>query len=196
MNDDYQYSEEDARQFYIRREILRAIASHTCSEIYNIKITTFSSLLYICDELQNWDRKDWHSLYSAHELNISGIEIDEFNEAKISYIERIQIGSKADIKKFLCDLFLKQYDRYKKKFRDGQDTVSREFDIIDTIKVVKNVPGTSKPEATIVISIRGNNKSDNFTISYNNHFKDEDKVQAVDISSSVFKHEFEIKNIS
>lgn len=190
LNDDYQYSEEDARQFYIRREILRAIASHTCPEIYNIKITTFSSLLYICDELQNWDRKDWHSLYSAQELNKSGVEIDKFNEKTISYIERIQIGSKADIKKFLCDLFLKQYDKYKKKFRDGQDTASREFDIIDTIIVEKNVEGTSKPEAKIVISIRGNSLSDSFSIKYNEHYKAEDKIKDADIASSVFKHEF------
>lgn len=32
LNDDYIYKKEDARQFYIRREILRAIAAHTCPD--------------------------------------------------------------------------------------------------------------------------------------------------------------------
>lgn len=49
LNDDYIYKNEDARQFYIRREILRAIAAHTCPDAYNIHITTFPSLLFLCD---------------------------------------------------------------------------------------------------------------------------------------------------
>lgn len=194
LNDDYQYSMEDARQFYIRREILRAIASHTCSEIYNIKVTTFSSLLYISDELQNWDRKDWHSLYSAQELKKSEVTINNFDEKSISYTEEIQIGPKADMKKFLCDLFMKQYDKYKKKFRDGQYTASREFDITDNIVVEKNVDGTSKPKAEITISIRGNSSSDSFSIKYNEHYQENDKIDESDIASSVFKHEFKIEN--
>lgn len=40
LNDDYIYKNEDARQFYIRREILRAIAAHTCPDAYNIHITS------------------------------------------------------------------------------------------------------------------------------------------------------------
>lgn len=48
--------QEDARQFQIRREILRAIASHTCTEIYHLKVNTPSFLLILCDELQEWGR--------------------------------------------------------------------------------------------------------------------------------------------
>jgi hypothetical protein len=47
---------EEARQFLIRREILRAIASHTCPEIYHLKFNTLSFLLYIVDEVQCWGR--------------------------------------------------------------------------------------------------------------------------------------------
>lgn len=47
---------EDARQFLIRREILRAIASHTCQEIYHLKFDTLSFLLYMADEIQCWGR--------------------------------------------------------------------------------------------------------------------------------------------
>ncbi len=47
---------EDARQFLIRREILRAIAAHTCPEIYHINFDTLSFLLFIVDEIQCWGR--------------------------------------------------------------------------------------------------------------------------------------------
>ena len=43
---------DDARQFLIRREILKAIASHTCQDIYHLKFDTLSFLLYMVDEIQ------------------------------------------------------------------------------------------------------------------------------------------------
>ena len=53
LNEDYRFDKEECRQFYIRREILRAIASHTCDDIYQMYMGSFSFLLRICDE----DRK-------------------------------------------------------------------------------------------------------------------------------------------
>lgn len=47
---------EDARQFLIRREILRAITSHSCEEVYYLAITNFAFLLTVCDEMQEWGR--------------------------------------------------------------------------------------------------------------------------------------------
>lgn len=47
---------EDLRQFYIRKEILRAICGHTCPKIYHIDLNTISFLLIFCDELQEWGR--------------------------------------------------------------------------------------------------------------------------------------------
>lgn len=47
---------EDARQFLIRREILRAIACHTCQDIYHLRFDTLSFLLYMVDEIQCWGR--------------------------------------------------------------------------------------------------------------------------------------------
>jgi hypothetical protein len=49
-------TKEDARQFLIRREILRAIAAHTCPDIYHLNFNTLSFLLYIVDEIQCWGR--------------------------------------------------------------------------------------------------------------------------------------------
>ena len=50
INEDYYFSEEDCRQFYIRREILRAIASHTCDDVYQLYMGSFSFLLRICND--------------------------------------------------------------------------------------------------------------------------------------------------
>jgi hypothetical protein len=48
--------EEDARQFVIRREILRAIAGHTCQDIYHLQFDSLAFLLYMIDEVQCWGR--------------------------------------------------------------------------------------------------------------------------------------------
>lgn len=47
---------EDARQFLIRREILRAIASHTCLDVYHLRFDTLPFVLYLVDEMQVWGR--------------------------------------------------------------------------------------------------------------------------------------------
>jgi hypothetical protein len=191
LNEDYKYKDEDARQFYIRREILRAIASHTCPDIYNVKVTTFSSLLYICDEMQNWGRKDWHELYSAQEFNKSGVTINEFNDKKITYTEDIMLGEKAEIKKFVYDLFNKQYGKYKEKFRDGQESKLRDFDIKNKIIVEKNVSSTKKPKVLILISILGNKQSDKFEVKYTNC--GDDTLQCEDVKDRLFGLEFRVK---
>jgi hypothetical protein len=49
-------TEEDARQFLIRREILRAIAFHTCQDVYHLRFDTLAFLLYVVDEVQCWGR--------------------------------------------------------------------------------------------------------------------------------------------
>ena len=53
---------EDARQFHIRREILRSIASHTCPEVYHLQINTLSFVLILCDELQGWGRPTFRDM--------------------------------------------------------------------------------------------------------------------------------------
>lgn len=55
-------SSEDARQFVIRREILRSIAAHTCPEIYHLRFDTLAFLLFIVDELQCWGRPTFEQL--------------------------------------------------------------------------------------------------------------------------------------
>lgn len=53
---------EDVRQFFIRKEILRSIAGHTCPKIYHIRLDTLAFLLILCDELQEWNRPRFDDL--------------------------------------------------------------------------------------------------------------------------------------
>ena len=41
INEDYTFDKEESRQFYIRREILRTIAAHTCHDVYHLDMLKF-----------------------------------------------------------------------------------------------------------------------------------------------------------
>jgi hypothetical protein len=75
---------EDIRQFFIRREILRAIAAHTCQDIYHLTFDNLSLLLYMVDEIQCWGRPTLEE--TQHEaINVSEgyAEVEKFDEKKI-----------------------------------------------------------------------------------------------------------------
>ena len=65
IEEDYYFSLEEARQFMLRREILRACASHTCSDIYILDPTSIDGLLFFVDEIQEWGRPAFRDLYSG-----------------------------------------------------------------------------------------------------------------------------------
>ena len=48
--------DDEAKQFLIRSNILRSIASHDCEEIYYLTLPQFPFLLTLFDEMQEWDR--------------------------------------------------------------------------------------------------------------------------------------------
>ena len=80
-------TEEDARQFLIRREILRAIASHTCPDIYHLTFNTLSFLLYMADEIQCWGRPTLTKLQEEPAGIMNGeVEVKEFSDTKIAII--------------------------------------------------------------------------------------------------------------
>jgi len=102
--------EEDARQFTIRREVLRAIATHTCSDIYHLRCDVLSFLLIVCDDMQEWDRPTFHQMrgltqrptevdlenYSASQVAVSvtypapqGMELVDFAKEKNGYVRSI-----------------------------------------------------------------------------------------------------------
>jgi len=131
LNEDYIFSEDDAKQFYIRRDILRAIAAHTCTDVYHVSITTFPSLLMICDELQEWGRKSWKDLYLGTSPESKGLQIESFDQENISVTEHVKLTNDDDdmepVVDSLARIYTKQYDLYRTIFRDGQATSQRTF---------------------------------------------------------------------
>ena len=72
-------NKEDLRQFFIRKEILRSIAGHTCPKIYHINLNTLSFLLILSDELQEWNRPNFNEFKYKIEGKEPTVEIKEFD---------------------------------------------------------------------------------------------------------------------
>lgn len=162
LNDDYEYKYEDARQFYIRREILRAMASHTCSDIYNIYLTTFSSILFICDELQEWGRKTWNELYSGLQSNAVTLSIAEFDPQSVSVKEEINMEQVEEEQIFIDNIkriWKRQYEHYKVIFRDGQYTQAREFNFKKDMEIKLKQDGTDANLLKIQYGLKAKEKN-------------------------------------
>ena len=136
INEDYFFNTEDRRQFYIRREILRAIASHTCTDVYHLFAESFAFLLIIVDDTQEWGRKNITELYTASGIEYEPGEIDISPPAKPrdgSF--RCKISERVIVKKRrgretvirLLKQIRNQALTYTEIFKDGQDTIKRNF---------------------------------------------------------------------
>lgn len=181
LNDDYVYSMEDARQFYIRREILRSIASHTCSDIYNIKNTTFSSLLFICDEMQEWGRKSWNDLYTNVNPDSVELSIKTFNCENIEYSENITVNNIKEeqlIMDNIIRLYQRQFDTYQLIFRDGQDSNSRAFDLKKTIYLKSEQDESENNNITVTYKLMAKGQNE-FEINLTDSKLDKKKVEKI-----------------
>jgi hypothetical protein len=160
---DYSNSIKDAKQFYIRREILRSIAVHTCSNVYHIKITTLPFLLILCDELQEWDRRTFMDFYSGKQ-NIDykmDLNLRKLKKEEVRICESLAFKKDPDYEELFnkyFDKYFNQYEKYKKIFRDGLDTKYREFSFTKEVKI-KN------KEIVFIIDI-SKDKGSNFIIEY------------------------------
>lgn len=139
INEDYMFYPEDQRQFYIRREILRAIASHTCNDIYQLYMTSFSFLLRICDDTQEWGRKNISELYvsQSQEYVLKDIDLyieDKKNAYKCTIAEEFTVSEKQDVITLVNRLREQSLD-YVTIFRDGQDTGLRNFSFIRKLSI-------------------------------------------------------------
>lgn len=146
INEDYVFDEEEARQFYIRREILRTIASHTCHDVYHLDMMNFSFLLIMVDDAQEWGRKRISELYVKKSSSYQFDSISPyFGGSNYDYGEYVDNGVSKAINKFVTKEkfsfpmdeidnlkgILKglwhQRERYLEIFRDGQDMAKRNF---------------------------------------------------------------------
>lgn len=144
INEDYTFDKEECRQFYIRREILRAIASHTCNDVYQLYMASFSFLLRICDDTQEWGRKNISELYvkSNQEYSIEDIDLSIDNDGKdhkCTIKEEITLTDDPNAVTTLFKRFREQSLVYVTIFRDGQDTVLRDFSFERKVTIKHNV---------------------------------------------------------
>ncbi len=131
----YITDQEEARQFIIRREILRAIASHTCPEIYHFKPNTFSFLLLFADELQSWGRPNFESMA----MNIDNdfeVRLHEFSDTIVSFnIRSKKTKDTKNLKKeSLMGYFLSKVEFFKKILRVAVDSSDRIFEFVFTLE--------------------------------------------------------------
>ncbi len=189
LNDDYTFKVEDARQFYIRREILRAMTSHTCPDAYNIHMYTFPSLLFMCDELQEWGRKTWNELYTGLKENSVELTINHFKKDSIEIIEKIDMINTKDVEMLLnniCRIFERQYSLYKTTFRDGQDTAKRDFDINKEMILNLETSGATENKIEIRYSLPKDDES-LFKVDLTN-YQDPDKELFKEKLENSLKH--------
>lgn len=179
----YVFDNEDARQFYLRRDILRAIASHTCDNIYHIDVSTFPMLLFVCDELQEWGRKTWKNMYRGIPNSAVKLSILSFNTKIIEYDEEIDMKNAVDNQLFdnIERIIKKQYILYLTTFRDGQYTARREFDFKKHIhiKVSEEYKSIESIDIDFSINHGSTNNCFDFTIKSSGDEDDKENITKV-----------------
>jgi hypothetical protein len=98
--------DEDLRQFFIRKEILRSIACHTCPKIYHLNLNTLSFLLILCDELQEWNRPKFDEMRYHSQGKEPVVELKEFEmkeKQNIHILFKYSIEFSESDRKYLID---------------------------------------------------------------------------------------------
>lgn len=187
-NEDYFFDPEDTRQFYIRREILRAISSHTCHDIYQLTAKNFSFLLILCDDAQEWGRKSISELYvnKSIEYEYEGLNIDLSNATiNVMFSEKFKnINKNEDVCSILKRFVSISLD-YNEIFRDGLDTSNRDFNF-EKKTIVESGNGNNKVTINLRLSITKEDSS-KIDISLESTNRNGENYKAiVDLMKTVF----------
>ncbi|MCK5290945.1 MAG: hypothetical protein KAR39_02890 [Thermoplasmata archaeon] len=137
--------ETDAFYFQIRREILRAIASHSCEEIYHLKVDNFHFLLMLLDDMQQWHRPIQEERINLPFTESNRLYLDEFGTDKIRFtilldlpregvVNQVIENPKEHLDRKLVGLFLRAIEKYNKTLRSGIGGKYRLFDFGFTIR--------------------------------------------------------------
>lgn len=162
LNEDYMFDYEDSRQFYIRREILRSIASHTCKDIYQNDALRFSFLLILCDDAQEWGRKNISQLYvnnaQDYEFKEVTLNMSDFLKDTKTYAIFTRIAdscscNQTDKLKLLLKKYIWQCKAYRSLFRDGQDTSSRNFVFFRNLSLKTDGMGGGQKEYLLSLEV-------------------------------------------
>lgn len=191
LSDDYKFTSEDKRQFYIRRDILRAISSHTCESIYQNDILKFSFLLILCDECQEWGRRSFATMYGTkqceYELKDVTITEENANQFTCSIKESYSkvIGDEiSEVSEVYCSRIRRQFNCYSKWFRDGQNIQERNFTFRKEVVVEHK---NSKYGISAMIEIDRLGRS-SFILNADN--KEVSRTQNIEEFAKIFKIEF------
>lgn len=123
--------QEDARQFYIRREILRAIASHTCTDIYHLHPNSLAFILILADELQISGRPTFSELKMGRPRLKLLLKVPKISKQKIEIV--LKVVEKEIVgrdKKGGEELFFALCRKWHKWLRGALDASDREFDFL------------------------------------------------------------------
>lgn len=174
IHEDYTFDREDVRQYYIRREILRAIASHTCEDVYQLNMCNMSFLLILCDEAQDWGRKSLSNLYADEKskYEFKDVDIDFSVQPFVCKVQDFYkvVSDPTDTLKTIIKRFVSQSKTYRILFRDGQDTAKRDFDFH---RIVEIEPSISK-KFVVDLRITTNDHTEIFVTQTRGKFSEND----------------------
>ncbi len=145
-------SRDDAENFVIRREILRAIGSHDVSEIFHLRLTQFDTLLILFDELQEWDRPlPAHRFKNKQGTNVV---IEHFKADRVNFT--IYFADTVNARKY----FNIKVQRFSSFFRSGLNLRNSQYPPF--IVMFKLVPVNSREYGIYIYRFEGQ-KSRNYT---------------------------------
>lgn len=98
-----------------------------------------NSLLFLCDEFQEWGRRTWNELYTGLKEDSISLQIEKFSQDEVNILETLNLEGVEDtdiIVQNISRIFERQYSLYKTTFRDGQYTAKRDFALSKTMELV------------------------------------------------------------
>jgi hypothetical protein len=135
---------EDAKQFLMRRSILRSIAAHSNDNIYYLKLVEFPFILRICDELHERERPRLIDMFEGERIKRE-VTVEDLDEARIHYKVTFAWKShidldeekKKELRKEVRDYFEGKCDRIRRILRSALGGKDRKLTL--TLEVVDNL---------------------------------------------------------
>lgn len=130
---------DDAKHFLIRKQILKAIAVHSCNYVYHLSLLDFSFFLRIIDEMQEWGRPRLNDLFEPFpdcKVIINSIDVD-VEPKKLDFTMRFSFGDTRtpssnelnQIEKSIKEIFLSKVEKFIEISRSAVDGAKRDFTI-------------------------------------------------------------------
>ncbi len=116
---------DDAKQFLIRRNILRAIAAHSNSNVYYLRLVEFPFLLTICDELHETERPRFMEIIGGEAVKLS-VAVQALTANSIHYkvtfsegLSKLDEGGLKQAKAGVLQYFLGKFDKLSRILRSA-----------------------------------------------------------------------------